>query len=384
MPARLYRHCSRVCRMPVPPPGLRLFPARLLTIRALTVRALTIAPTLIFSACSEPPQATIDVARPVKILTVGGEDATILEYPGQISASTRADMAFEVSGKIVTFPVDEGQTVQQGELLAQLDLRDFQSAFDSAQAEYQTAAANFSRADQLIRDNFISRADYDNLKSRLSTARAKLDKAKKALEDASLRAPFTGQVAKKLVEDFANINAKQPVLILQDVDQLELVVNIPEADWARAKTDGDIKAITGRVKPKVSLAGFPGSNFPATIKEFSATADPITRTYEVKLSFTPDSTVNVLPGMTAKLTINVPNQTKTLQIPAKAVVADNNNNAFVWRIGPDTMTVTRTMVKTGRLSGANVEILEGLDNGDLVAVSGAHLLREGMTVRRFQ
>lgn len=339
---------------------------------------------LLVTACSEPPQEAIDVIKPVKIYTVGSEGETTLEYPGQVSAATKADMAFEVSGKIVKFPVKEGQNVKQGELLAQLDLRDFQSTFNSAQSEYENARANFSRADKLIEDNFISRLDYDKLKSQRSTAKAKVDKAKKALEDASLRAPFTGQVAKKLVEDFANITAKEAVLILQDVDQLELVVNVPEADWARTKKNGDLKATTQRIKPRVSIAGLPGSDFPAVIKEVSTTADPTTRTYEAKLSFTPDSDVNVLPGMTATLTINIAQQNTGLRIPSKAVVSDNNNQAFVWRINPETMMTARTTVKLGNLTGVSVVILEGLSSGDLIAVSGVHLLREDMTVRHFQ
>jgi RND family efflux transporter MFP subunit len=345
---------------------------------------LIILIALVSTACSEPPQQAIEVIKPVKIYTVGGEGAITLEYPGQVSASTKADMAFEVSGKIVKFPVIAGQNVKKGELLAQLDLRDFQSTFNSAKGEFETAAANFSRAEKLIEDNFISKLDFDKLRSQRSTAKGKFDKAKKSLEDASLRAPFAGQVAMKLVEDFANITAKEPVLILQDVGQLELVVNVPEADWARSKKSDDLTAATKRLTPRVSIAGLPGSNYPAIIKEISTTADPTTRTYEAKLSFTPNSEVNVLPGMTATLTLTILQQDTGVSIPSKAVVSDNNKQAFVWRIDPDTMMATRTPVKLGNLTGINVIISEGLSSGDLIAVSGVHMLRDNMTVRRFQ
>ena len=140
-----------------------------------------------------------------------------------------------------------------------------------------------------------------------------------------------------------------------------------------------------QVNAMFSLTSIPGRIFPASVKEFATTADPETRTFEVTLGFDPPRDVTLFPGMTTKVMLQnraSTNGTQAFRIPANAVVADDIGESSVWLIDPTTMEIRRAPVKVGEFSQSMVEIHQGLDSGNWVAISGVHQLREGMTVRQ--
>ena len=139
------------------------------------------------------------------------------------------------------------------------------------------------------------------------------------------------------------------------------------------------------MRPRVSISSAPGREFPAVLTEYATAADPVTRTFEARLRFDPPDDINLLPGMTAEVSIDIPEDalgaSAAVWIPAVAVLADDAGNATVWNVDAATMQVIRTIVEVGTLSGADIRILSGLEQGDRIAVSGVHNLREGMEVR---
>jgi len=200
-----------------------------------------------------------------------------------------------------------------------------------------------------------------------------------------LRAPFAGRIGRTYVDNFNNVQAKQPILLLQDVTNLEIVVNVPEQDWLRAKPGVSLAQRSENIRPRVSLSSSPGRSFPATITEVAASADPITRTFEARSRFVPPDDISILPGMSATVTISMPEylteDSLNILVPANAVAADEDGNSYVWKINVADMTVSRANVVLGQLSGDEVGILEGLESGDRIAVSGVQNLHEGMQIR---
>ncbi|NNF96890.1 MAG: efflux RND transporter periplasmic adaptor subunit, partial [Halobacteria archaeon] len=179
--------------------------------------------------CSEKPQEVKQIIRPVKTMVVGGASSEFQRtFTASVRASDRVELAFQVPGKLIELPVKKGQVVNQGDLIGRLDPRDYKSNMQSAQARYDKALANFKRGDELVEKGFISRTDYDRLSARRDVTAAELDKAKKAFDDTSLKAPFGGVVAQRFVENFTEVRAKQKIISLQDTSLLELVVYIPE------------------------------------------------------------------------------------------------------------------------------------------------------------
>lgn len=342
---------------------------------------------ILIVGCGEEPVVERAVVRPVNMLTLGtGDTVRALEYPGKVTAAQNSEMAFEVAGRIVEFAVMEGERVEEGALLARLDPRDFQGALDSARAERDRAKAFRDRIREAAKTDAVSQQEVTDAEARYNQAEAQVSIRQKAFEDTFLKAPFPGRVAKKLAKDFANVMAKEPVLILQDDSSLEVKVDVPEADLARAKRDRSVEEANAQLNPTVLVSAFPGRSFPARITEFSTTADPVTRTFELTLVFDNPSDVAVLPGMTAKAILRPQQERQSgrFMLPASAVLSDETGNAFVWVVDPASMHVRRAQVQVGELSGANIEVRSGLSSGDVIATSGIQLLREGMEVRRFE
>ena len=338
-------------------------------------------------ACSEEPAPAPPVARPVKILTVGGVGAGgSLEFPGKISPTQNAEPAFEVAGKIIEFPVVESQALEEGDVIARLDPRDYQSELDKATANERKAEVDLQRYRTLYEKGVNPKSDLDGAQRRYEVTLAGLKTAQKALEDSVLRAPFSGTVAKKLVDDFQNVQAKQPIVVLQDESTLQIEVFIPERDFARMTPGLSNEERTRRANPQVSLSSIPGRTFPARIKEFSTTADPVTRTFTATFEFDPPPDVTIRSGMTAKITLKPrAGQAGTggISLPARAVLTDETGEAFVWVVDPATMKVERSPVVVGELEGESIVVRSGLTDGQQVAVSGVHELSEGAEVRRF-
>ena len=321
--------------------------------------------------------------RPVKtvVLEASGT-AGMRQYPGRVRAASRADLSFEVAGKLVELPVTEGQVIKQGDLVGRLDDRDLSSNLKSAGAESTNAAANFARGAKLVKDGFISKTDFDKLRSQRDVTAANLAKAEKAVEDTRLFAPFSGRVASRLVENFQDVQAKQPVVRLQDIEQLEIVVDIPENRAIRIREDGRDAA---RVHAVFDAA--PGREFPLTIKEFSTEANPETQTFEVVLAMPQPEGLLLLPGMTAMVwaessEVGQKGASETFAIPAAALFADDTGKPHVWVVDTQSNKVSKRAVETGELGGtASVRVTSGLKAGEMIAVSAVSRLREGMEIR---
>ncbi|HEY5647418.1 MAG TPA: efflux RND transporter periplasmic adaptor subunit, partial [Pseudomonadales bacterium] len=224
----------------------------------LAVAAAGIA--LLVTACEKPAVEQTPVVRPVKVHTLGKPDAASRrEYPGSIRAFQHADMGFEVGGRITEFYVSEGDDVVQGEVLARLDARDYEANLKASQANLRKAEADLRRSQNIYKEDpgAISTETIDTHQRAVDVAKANLAVSQKALDDTKLRAPFSGRMARKLVEDFQNVTAKEPVLVLQDTSTLEIEINVPERDVARGPTDRASKDVTERTEPEVIVSALP-------------------------------------------------------------------------------------------------------------------------------
>ena len=348
--------------------------------------ATLVAGTVAVTGCSSEPEPVAEVARPVRLVEIGfGGASGWREYPGVVAAVQRADMAFEVPGLIVTLPVTEGQEVLRGQLLAQLDARDFEARRDADRARRSAARADYERHVELYAVNAISLQDLELKEREFEVADANLRMSQKAVDDATLRAPFSGRVARTLVDAFQTVQAKEPVLILQDDTGLEIEIDVPEADALVAVRGVSLEQRNQMIDARVTISAFPESDYPARITEFSSLADPVTRTFRVTFGFDQTEDLPVAPGMTASVAARKAEGAilpGIYRVPAIAVFAGADGESSVWKVDPETMTVRKASVTVGTLYDDAVEILAGLEDGDLIAASAVTHLREGMEVRR--
>ena len=326
--------------------------------------------------------------RPVKILKLGGGGGSFqVEYPGLIESARTAPMAFEVSGRIIEFPVVEGDRRQKGGLLARLDPRDFEEKLAKQKANSDFLNVEFERHKTLFAEGVDSKQVLDKAQKNYEISLSSVAQAEKTLEDSQLRAPFDGVVSAKLVKDFRNVQAKEQVLIFEDDSYLKIVVSLPEADYVRITPGLTLAERNAKADIRVEVTSLPGQFFPAQITEAARTADPATRTFRVTLAFEPPESLTITSGMTAKVIasseIVAGSDKDNYMIPVQAARGDETGDAFVWALDPGTMAVRRQPVKLGAVSGAMVRVVDGLSDGDEIAVSGVGQLREGMRVRRF-
>lgn len=347
--------------------------------------------TILLSACGkEEPPPPKEIVRPVKLMTIGEDGSTTTrEFPGKIAATQSVQLGFEVAGKIIELPVSDGLSVKKGDLLARIDASDYIAARDLAEANRKAAQSAYERAKRIFDQGAGSQAEVDKTLRDIDVAKQELKQAQKGMNDSTLRAPFSGKVSRKIADNFQNVQAKEPIVLMEDVDSLELDVNVPEQDFVRMKPDLTLEQRNERTNPEISVSTFPSRSFKARLISFETTADPVTRTYRATFAFDNPEDVNVLPGMTAKVVLHLPmkqsgsenNTASGMLIPATAVITDSDGSAYVWSYDPGSSMVNRIKVSIGDMSGSDIVVTKGLEGGVTIAVAGAAHLREGMKVR---
>jgi len=355
---------------------------------ALRALGLALTAAIVLLACGrEAPQEAGPGSRPVKTFHVaGGEFAGKRNFPGRIESTYRADLAFRVQGTVQDILVKEGDLVESGQLLAKLDPTDYEIVVRDRLASFENSQRNFQRASELVEEGYISRLEYDRLEANFKSSEAALAAAQQDLAYTELRAPFGGRVAKRHVERFEEIGIKQPVFSLQDVDNLQVKIDVPESLMRQVRARHD--TVPGEAAPPAvaTFEGNPDHPFPLTFREIATRADPRTQTFEVTFNMPAPQDFIVLPGMTTTVTVDLTgrlsSRPESLWVPLNAVVADSSLGARVWLLDPETMTVSSLPVEIGRMQGNQVELLSGLEGGEEIVSVGASYLAEGMQVTR--
>ncbi len=291
------------------------------------------------------------------------------------------------------------------------DLRSLEANVASAQAQMSEAEAQYERFKNLWKEEMVSKAEYEryetmwqvskssyqaaiqNLKKGRAGSRtediqamewsikaleAEQRSAQASLADTELRAPFSGVVADRAVENYENISAGRPIITLQDMTELEIVINVPDRDIIIADPTRDCV-------PTVYFDAFPERAFEAYFKEIKTNADPSTQTYAVTVAMDYPKGLNVLPGMSVSLKANIPSvdisHDGNFSIPSSAVFADEKGDNFLWVVDPETKSVEKRKISMGILEGGNVEVSGDIRIGERIATAGVHLLNEGQIVR---
>lgn len=349
----------------------------------------------LLSACSdEAKEIPVDPSRPVKLFQVDdklGEE--VRRFPATIDASQKAEMSFRVSGRLLELPILEGEVVDEGQVIARLDPTDYQNALEDRQATFDNATSNFERAKELVADGNISRVDYDRMEAESRSSRAALRQAQTNLGYTTLTAPFGGRIARRDVENFEDVNAKQSIAFLQDLEQLFVIIAMSESvvrSLQRMPPDeiSSTSVVDSRVADTSALVSFgdrTGISYALSLSEISTRADPDTQTYRVTFTMPQPDEFAVLPGMTAEVELDftpfMARRTATW-VPTQAVQANAELQSMVWVLDEDSMTVDGRDVEIGRVSGTMVQVLSGLDGGEEIVAAGAAYLLQGMPVTR--
>jgi RND family efflux transporter MFP subunit len=344
----------------------------------------------------EVPQK--EMVRSVRAMKVTSpEDFAQRWFPGQAKATQEVDLSFRVAGPLVDFPVDVGDRVTKSKVVARIDPRDFQVDLRNAKGSLEESKAVLVRAeadyDRVVRikkkdTGAISQAMIDrnkqlvdSTKAEIRSLKASVDAANDKLSYTYLKAPFSGLVSAKYVENHEDVKAKQPILRLIDHSKIEMIVNIPENLISHAdflKKQGGVLV--------VKFDPFPEREIKADIKEIGKEASKTTRTYPVTLIMDQLEDINILPGMAGKAASTIEpgdsSKQKSLVIPETAVFSTGEDTkTYVWVVDETANIVHQREVKTGDLLDSGIIVSDGVVPGEVIVTAGAHYLKENQKVR---
>jgi RND family efflux transporter MFP subunit len=371
-----------------------------------------------------------------------GDEAHVRIFPGKVEASKKAELAFQVPGLLVKFPVKEGQRVKKGDLIGQLRQDEFRARLQALQGDLDRARAalqalragerpeerlrreaqvraaeatlanartEHDRNRRLFSSRALSREDMERSQTALRVAQEEYETARQVAEkgtmareediqakEAAVRG-LEGRVVEAQIQlddctlraPYDGVIAKRFVEQNQNVRAKEPVVQFQDVDEIRVAVDVPESVMSAEVRRAdivqilAEFSGAPGLQFPVEIKEVAQQADPTTQTFTVRVGMQSPPDLTLLPGMTATVALTYRRARvlggRTL-VPISAVFKEPTGEQVVWVLGPE-QAVTRRPVKLGAATGGQVEVVDGLGPGERIAVAGVAFLREGMKVR---
>jgi RND family efflux transporter MFP subunit len=327
--------------------------------------------------------AAPEPVRPVKAMTVKlGEQASRSSYPGTVQPRHQSTLAFRVSGRVTKRLVDVGATVEAGTVLATLDREDLELSLRSAQAQLASAKADLVQAEldlkryeQIRNSPAFSQSVYDKRLSTSNMAAARVHDADAQVKlrqnqrgYATLVADAPGVVTSARAEAGQVVGAGEAVFTVARAGDLEIAVSVPEQRVAELKDS----------PARVSLWTQPGTLLTAHLREVGASADPVTRTYDVRYVLD-DMPADLQLGMSASVILERRGVGQLAELPLTAIFQTGHAPA-VWVLTADN-TLAKRLVVVAAFRSETAVVQSGLKDGDVVVTAGVHRLDEGQHVR---
>jgi membrane fusion protein, multidrug efflux system len=342
---------------------------------------------VLLTACSKPPPPPEPV-RAVKVLTVGEAGLVAgIEYAGEVRARVESRLGFRVGGKLIKRQAEVGQRVRAGQVLAQLDPQDFKLASDGARAAVAAAttnrdlaAADFKRFQSLKEQNFISGAELERRETALKAAQAQLDQAQSQLANsgnqvryANLVADMNGVITAIEAEPGQVVSQGASVVRIAQDGPRDVVFSVPEDKLTSLSVGQAVKVKRWSSDASNSEEG------QGKLREIAASADPLTRTYQAKLTL--DATSNWPLGATVYvLAPGLAQGVQAIKLPTSSLMQSAQGQTQVWLLDTTSMTVKPTSVQVVTADGNEAVIGSGIKAGDVIVATGAHVLAPGQKV----
>ena len=334
---------------------------------------ILLVPTAFFAACNSENEEVENENNGVRLMPVetvtmlSGDFDDYIRLSGTVEAIDDATISSESSGRILSIS-SRGDQVRRGDVIARLDDRVIRAQYDAAKTGYELAEDTFNRLESLYADSIISTQDFRSARAQRDQAKAQLELTNKQLMDSQIAAPFAGRVEERFVRSGELVNPGQPVVRLVNTDAIRILAGIPER-FSGEITEGSEVEVNIRslsIEPIVTRVAYAGN-----------VIDPDTRTYTIEVEL--DNSEGIIkPDMIVELQVNRSTLQDVLIIPRTAVLRDEEGSSvFISRVENGVKFAELVSVTTGMSSGPIIQIINGLEEGDEVVVSGMRSLSIG-------
>ncbi|WP_332697830.1 efflux RND transporter periplasmic adaptor subunit [Bosea sp. (in: a-proteobacteria)] len=339
---------------------------------------------LSLAACQNEPAAPAE-GRFVRVVTVeAGKLANDVQLSGEIQAEKNVGLAFRIGGRVVERPVNVGDRIAAGQIVARLDptlernaLTAAKAALEAARGEVNTARGTFERQERLMAQGFTTRPRFDLALKAQEAAQAQLENAEAQVELAQdrlgfteLRASVTGIVTARAVEPGEVVQPGQVIAQLARDDGRDAVFNVPA---------GLLETKSGDTTVRVALADAPTVTALGRVREIAPQADPVTRTFRVRVGLS-DPPEAMRLGSTVVGTVEAATAA-IIAVPASALTQQGSSPA-VWIVDPANSTVSLRNVDVLRFDPNQVIVSQGLTPGEIVVTGGIQALHPGQRIRQ--
>ena len=344
--------------------------------------AFALPAALLVAGCAKEAPKAEDI-RPVRAVSVAsGEIAHASEFSGEVRARVESRLGFRVGGKITERKVDVGTPVRRGQVLMQLDPQDLRlaasqanAALEAARTNRDLAQADLKRFTELRAQNFVSQAVLEARRAAFQAADANMRAAQAAFRGQSNQAGYAalvsdidGVVTAVEAEAGQVVAPGTPVVRVAKAGEKEVVIGVPE---------NRVQALRDVARVSVRLWAHPGQQFAGRIREISPVADPLTRTYPVRVAL-PDAPAFVQLGMTASVQFFDRAAGNQIKLPLSALFQEHGKSA-VWVV--EKGAVRLVPVEVAGASGNELIVTSGLQSGQTVVTAGVHQLKQGQKVK---
>lgn len=339
---------------------------------------LLIVATTTLTGCwpKTEPQSFV---RPVKLSQVHSLRTYDKEFVGVVSAEQYTNYAFRVGGLINKTYVTEGTFVKKGQLMAELDPGDFALQLEADKAQYQTTQSILQRNKRLLEKQAISQQDYEIAEANFQKAKSAYEYSLNQLEYTKLRAPFSGSVEKKFVENYQKINPGEPIYKIINPDILEVKFTLPESDVNLTRVGQFF----------VEFDNLRGEQFKVRVKEVvDASVDgagiPVILAIDDK-NFNP-AKFNVKAGFACRIKVLIENlnyDKNLYTVPITAIYTrdDNTDQKYIWVYDTKTSTVKSVKIDSQGMLGSDLVIIRGdMNDQTQVVTAGVYQLVDGQNV----
>lgn len=305
---------------------------------------------------------------PVEVSTAKAAEVTAdIRSIGTLQSDESVKVASEVAGRIEAINFKEGQHVQAGDVLIQLDPALVKASLEETEARLELAKANYDRAQRLQQSGSGTARALDEARAELNTASALIDSQKVQIAKHSIGAPFDGMVGLRSISIGAYIPVGTALVNLEKIDVLKVDFKVPEVF---------LRQITPGQSVEISIDAMPDRSFTGTVYAIDPMVDVNGRSLSVRARL-PNSDLMLRPGLFVRVVVKGLESRKTVFVPESAVVP-RGQERFVWLVADG--KATEAKVELGQRRAGEVEIVKGVSVGATVVVAGQGRLRNGAAV----